>query len=119
MWYYVLEKERMRIIVDVPNSDDKVVTLILNDVNVKCSDSAAIYVKNAKKVVLSLVEGTTNTFTDGNNYSYEDEAKEEPSACIFSKDDLVYILENSKSTLSFVDCIDWINHLKNIIIVEL
>ena len=32
----------------------------------------------------------------------------------FSKDDLVYILENSKSTLSFVDCIDWINHLKNI-----
>lgn len=88
---YVLSGEIKdgQIIVDVPNSDDKVVTLILNDVNVKCSDSAAIYVKNAKKVVLSLVEGTTNTFTDGNNYSYEDEAKEEPSACIFSKDDLV------------------------------
>lgn len=88
---YVLSGEIKdgQIIVDVPNSDDKVVTLILNDVNVKCSDSAAIYVKNAKKVVLSLVEGTTNIFTDGNNYSYEDEAKEEPSACIFSKDDLV------------------------------
>ena len=78
-----------QIIVDVPESDDKVVTLILNDVNVNCSDSAAIYVKNAKKVVLSLVDGTTNTFADGSNYVYEDEEKEEPNACIFSKDDLV------------------------------
>ena len=87
---YVLSGEISdgQIIVDVPDSDDKVVTLILNGVNVSCSDSAAMYVKSAKKVVLSLVEGTTNTFTDGSNYTYDDEEKEEPNACIFSKDDL-------------------------------
>lgn len=78
-----------QIIVDVPDSDDKVVTLILNGVDVSCDNSSAIYVKNAKKVVLSLVADTTNTFTDGSDYVYDDEAEEEPNACIFSKDDLV------------------------------
>ena len=87
---YVLSGEISdgQIIVDVPDSDDKVVTLILNGVNVNCSDSAAIYVKNAKKVVLSLVEGTTNSFSDGNSYVYDDTDNEEPNSCIFSKDDL-------------------------------
>ena len=86
---YVLSGEitEGQIVVDVPDSDDKVVTLILNGVTVNCSDSAAIYVKNAKKVVLSLVEGTTNTFADGSNYSYNND-EDEPNACIFSKDDL-------------------------------
>ncbi len=88
---YVLEGKISdgQIIVDVPDTDTKVVTLILNGVEVSCSDSAAIYVKNAEKVVLSLVEGTTNTFSDGENYTYDDAEKEEPNACIFSKDDLV------------------------------
>ncbi len=31
----------------------------------------------------------------------------------FSKDDFVYIIENSESNLSFVDCIDWIDYLKD------
>lgn len=78
-----------QIIVDVPDTDTGVVSLILNDVEVSCSDSAALYVKNAEKVVLSLVDGTTNTFKDGENYVYDDEVEEEPNACIFSKDDLV------------------------------
>ena len=77
-----------QIIVDVPDTDDKVVTLILNGVTVNCSDSAAICVKNAKKVVLSLVDGTTNSFTDASDYKY-DNGEDEPNACIFSKDDLV------------------------------
>lgn len=78
-----------QIIVDVPDNDDKVVTLILNGVEIVSKDSAAIYVKNAKKVVLSLVEGTINSLADGETYTYADEEKEEPNACIFSKDDLV------------------------------
>lgn len=88
---YVLEGKISdgQIIVDVPDTDTKVVTLILNGVEVSCSDSAAIYVKNAEKVVLSLVEGTTNTFSDGDNYTYDDAENEEPNACIFSKVDLV------------------------------
>ena len=30
----------------------------------------------------------------------------------FSKDDFVYIIENSKSNLSIIDCIYWLEHLK-------
>lgn len=30
----------------------------------------------------------------------------------FSKDDFVYIIENSESDLSFIDCINWLDHLK-------
>ena len=88
---YVLEGKISdgQIVVDVPDNDTKVVTLILNGVEVNSSNSAAIYVKNADKVVISLVEGTTNTFTDGKEYTYDDTEKEEPNACIFSKDDLV------------------------------
>lgn len=88
---YVLEGKISdgQIIVDVPDTDTKVVTLILNGVEVSCSDSAALYVKSAEKVVLSLVEGTTNTFSDGKEYTYDDAENEEPNACIFSKDDLV------------------------------
>lgn len=88
---YVLEGkiDNGQIIVDIPDSDDKVVTLIFNGVDISCDNSSAVYVKNAKKVVLSLVADTTNTFTDGSDYVYDDEAEEEPNACIFSKDDLV------------------------------
>ena len=78
-----------QIIVDIPESDDKVVTLILNGVDITCNNSAAFYVKNAKKVVLSLVEDTVNSFADNESYTYADVEKEEPNACIFSKDDLV------------------------------
>ena len=31
----------------------------------------------------------------------------------FSVDDLVYITQNSESNLSFIDCIDWIDYLKD------
>lgn len=86
-----------QIIVDVPDTDTSVVTLILNGVDVTCSNSAAIYVKSADKVVLSLVEGTVNNFEDGSEYTYDDATEEEPNACIFSKDDLVI---SGKGTLN-------------------
>lgn len=31
----------------------------------------------------------------------------------FSKDDLVYLIENGKGNLSFIDCIDWLNYIKS------
>ncbi len=88
-----------QIIVDVPDEDAEVVTLILNGVDITCNNSAAIYVKNADKVVLSLVEGTVNNLTDGTEYTYDDETEEEPNACVFSKDDLVI---SGKGTLNVV-----------------
>ena len=31
----------------------------------------------------------------------------------FSKDDIVYIIENGEGNLSFLDCIDWLDYLKD------
>lgn len=86
-----------QLIVDVPETDAEVVTLILNGVDITCSNSSAIYVKSADKVVLSLVEGTVNNLQDGSEYTYDDETEEEPNACVFSKDDLVI---SGKGTLN-------------------
>ena len=65
--------------------DDKV-KLILDNVNLKCSNSAPIFVKQADKVIITLADGTTNTITDTANYVLNED--EEPSAAIFSKEDL-------------------------------
>ena len=70
--------------------EDKV-QIQLNNANLTSSNSAPIYVKSAKRVVLGLIEGTTNTITDGAEYVFEDETTDEPNAAIFSKDDLTII----------------------------
>ena len=82
------------------NAEDKgTVRLVLNGVDISCNTSAPIYVKQAGKVVLSLEEGTTNRFTDGENYVLEDTSSDEPNAAIFSKDDLTI---NGKGSLEVV-----------------
>ena len=78
--------EEGQIIVD--SSDDKKVNIVLNGVNISCSDSAPIYVKKADKTTITLSEGTENYISDGESYVYEDETSDEPDAAIFSKDDL-------------------------------
>ena len=50
------------------------------------SKSAAIYVKSADKVTITLENGTENVLSDGRTYAIEDDA--EPSACLYSADDL-------------------------------
>ena len=62
--------------------------LILNNVNIKCDNSAAIYVKKAQKVIITLSDGTTNTLNDGTSYVYDDAENEEPNAALYSKADL-------------------------------
>lgn len=76
-----------QIIVDAGDDDD--VRIVLSGADITCSNSSAVYVKNADKVIISLPEGTQNTLTDGANYVYDDVENEEPSAAIFSKDDIV------------------------------
>lgn len=75
-----------QIIVDC--ADEENVYLVLNNVNLTCSNSAPIYVKAAKNAIIVLPDGTESTITDGENYVYEDSSTDEPSAAIFSKDDL-------------------------------
>lgn len=61
------------------------VWLVLDNVNITCNNSSAINIENAKKVIITVVEGTTNTLTDGSIYAIADE----PDGALFSKDDLV------------------------------
>lgn len=71
--------------------DEDKVYLILNGVDINCSNSEPIYVKNAKKAILSLADGTENNITDGETYVFEDESSNDPNAAIFSKDDMTII----------------------------
>lgn len=76
-----------QIIIDV--QDKGTVKLVLNGVDLTCSNSAPIYVMNAGKTIVSLPEGTENKITDGEKYVLADASTDEPNAAIFSKDDLV------------------------------
>jgi hypothetical protein len=71
-----------QIIVDV--QDKGTVRLVLNGAEIKSSDNAPIYAKNAGKTIISLEAGTENSVVDGTKYTLD-----EPSAAIFSKDNLV------------------------------
>jgi len=70
-------------------SDDKSVQLVLNGIDITCSNQAPIVIESAKNTYLTLAEGTENTVTDGSEYVYESEEVTEPDAAIFSKDDLI------------------------------
>jgi hypothetical protein len=84
-----------QIIVNAP--DDAKVALTFNGVNITCSTSAPVYVKNADKVTITLTAGTNNSVTDGTSYMLDDLVAEEPSAAIFSKSDLTI---NGSGTLT-------------------
>ena len=74
------------IVVDA-TKDDKV-QLVLSGVSVRSSDYAAIYVKQADKVFVTLADGTENTLSNGGTYVQRDE--NEVDAVIFSKDDITF-----------------------------
>ena len=65
------------------------VHIILSGASITCSDSSPLYIQKAKgQVIVTLEEGTTSTLTDGSTYTLN--ADEEPTATIFSKDDLIF-----------------------------
>ena len=73
----------------IVNSEAKeTVNLILNGVNMKCSNSSPIYVVKADKVILTIADNTENFISDGAIYVLDDPNINEPNAAIFSKDDL-------------------------------
>ncbi len=75
-------------------ADDNV-QLILSDANI-VSDMAPIYVSNCKNSSITLAEGTVNTISDSQNYTFADGA-DEPDAAIFSDCDLTI---NGEGTLN-------------------
>ncbi len=80
-----------QIVVETADSDK--VHIVLNGVNIHCSDSAAIYIKSADKVFLTLQKDTENTLTDGSEYVQTDDNTVD--AVIFSKSDLTINGEGS------------------------
>ncbi len=63
------------------------VRLVLDGVNIKADDFAAIYVKSAKSLTISLAQGSENYLEDGETYNLIDDNNVD--ATIFSKDDLI------------------------------
>jgi len=80
------KSEDGQIIIDV--QDKGTVRLVLNGTEIKSSNNAPIYVKNAGKTIISLQEGTENSIIDGKKYVLTDASTDEPTAAIFSKDSL-------------------------------
>ena len=69
-------------------SDTDKVELQLNGVEITSQTTAPIFIMNADKTTLTLMDGTKNIITDASTYVYEDATNDEPNAAIFSKDDL-------------------------------
>lgn len=85
--YYVLEGELTDGSIIVSANDSSKVWIMLNGVDITCSDNAAIIVDQADKVFLTLAEGTSNTVSDGSEYG-EEAVAQEITAAIFTHDDL-------------------------------
>jgi hypothetical protein len=80
--------------IDVNVSGKGTVRLILNGVNITSGTTAPFIVEDAKKVVVTLADGTTNTFTDSTRVPADDE---DYSAAVYSKADLTF---NGNGTLN-------------------
>jgi hypothetical protein len=79
-----------QIVVNANNAGN--VRLILDGVNIKCSNSAPIYIKDSDKTIINLADGTANTLTDGTTYTTVDG---EPNATLFSDSELHIFGEGS------------------------
>lgn len=80
------------------DADGEKIQLVLSGADVSSSEGPAIYIKAAKKVFITLAEGTENALTDGAEYSEELVALS-CDGCIFSKADLT-INGSGKLTVS-------------------
>jgi hypothetical protein len=87
-----------QIIVDTV--DEETVVLILNGVDITCSNGAPIYVSNAAKTVITLAAGTQNHVTDGSDYVFASAEVDEPNAAVFSNDDLTINGEGSLTVMA-------------------
>jgi len=79
----------------VNTQDTDLVRLILDGVDIACSDSAPVYVLSAEKVVINLATGSTNSLSDGSDYIQDDAEEDEPNATVFSKSNLTIFGDGS------------------------
>jgi hypothetical protein len=74
-----------RIVVDAGKND--LVRLVLNGVRLSFSAGTPLYLRQAKKTVLILPEGTVNEVNDGASYVFPP-GEDEPDAAVFAHNDL-------------------------------
>lgn len=75
--------------ISVNSPDGAEVRLILNNASITSSDFSAIYIQKSNKTVISLAPDTINTLTDGSAYNQEKQEDGKPTACLYSRDELV------------------------------
>lgn len=85
-YYFTGNLEDGNIVIDA--GDDDNVVLVFDNANITCSTTAVINGVNAKNIIINLKDGSTNTFTDSNNYTVFTE-DDEPNSVVFSKTDLI------------------------------
>jgi len=100
-----------QIIIDA--DDEDTVRLVLNGVDITCETSAAIYVKNAEKVIITLASGTTNTLSTTGEFEADGDTNVD--AVIFSKEDLTL---NGEGTLVISSTGNGITSKDNLVITS-
>ena len=74
-----------QLLVDAAKTDK--IQLVLDGADIHCDSNAAIYIKQADKVFLTLAKGSENTLSDGKEYTLEENG-DNVDGVIFSKDGL-------------------------------
>jgi len=92
---------------------EDIVHIFFDGVNLSSEDGSPFVLLNADKVVLTLVEGSTNTITDGSTYSATGD--EDPDAALFAKDDLTI---NGTGSLSITSSEIGIHSSNSLIILD-
>ncbi len=79
--------------IEVDTSDKDCVNIILNNLNVECSNYAPFTVWNSEKTVIYIKDGTENIFTDSEEYTTISgtTVDDTPTAAIYSKDDIQFM----------------------------
>ena len=72
----------------IVNADKAKVQLVLDNADITCKTSAPVYGVDSDKIFITLAEGSENTLTDAESYTYAEDSAAEPDACIFSFDSL-------------------------------
>lgn len=72
----------------VVDADGEKVQLVLDGTSVTCADSAALYVKSAKKVWVTLTEGSQNALSTTGDFVQADDNNVD--GAVFSKEDLTF-----------------------------
>lgn len=72
----------------VVDADGEKVQLVLDGASVTCADSAALYVKSAKKVWVTLAEGSQNALSTTGDFVQADDNNVD--GAVFSKEDLTF-----------------------------